>query len=138
MAELAVLAPGCGPDREHFLVRFLEAICVPVPVRSSQTLPDVAPQDRQRAVNLQIGVDHDGAVLFVNVICSSGDAGLDGAAAAHVKAAWRWEPINCKRVVPYQRGTALPVVDNVRIEFPAQTPRVPGRAAAEDMRTQAL
>ena len=113
------LAEGCAPDTEHYLVRFPEADCITRPIPASQTLPAVAPQRQTRAVDLQIVVAPDGRPLSANVAASSGDAGLDAAAIAHVKAAWRWEPIACKRVVSYLRGTALPVMDMVRVVFPA-------------------
>lgn len=112
------LGEGCPAERKHAHFRFPEIGCIPVPVPESQTAPAVALQSTPRAVDLQIGVDPDGKVLFTSVIQSSGDAGLDSAAMAHVKAAWRWQPIRCKRVVSYARGMALPVVDLVRVTFP--------------------
>ncbi len=113
------LAEGCGNDLYHSLVRFPEASCVPKPVTTSRTLPDVARPDRPRAVDLQIGVDEDGKPLFANVIHSSGDAGLDAAAAAHVQAAWRWEPITCGRAQPGLRERLIPLVDTARVAFSA-------------------
>jgi len=114
------LAEGCAPDTEHYLVRFPEADCITRPIPASQTLPAVAPPAQTRAVDLQIVVAPDGKPLSATVVASSGDAALDAAAVAHVKAAWRWEPIACKRVMSYLRGTALPVTDMVRVAFPAR------------------
>jgi TonB family protein len=114
------LADGCPADTVHAFVRFPEAACIPAPVPESRTAPAVAPQGQARAVDMQIGVDADGKVLFTNLIRSSGDAALDAAAAAHVKAAWRWQPVACKRVEDYTRGKALPVIDMAHIVFPAR------------------
>lgn len=114
------LAAGCATATRHVAFRLPETACVPKPVLQSRSLPPVAPQSRPRALDLQIGLGQDGTVLFTNVVTSSGDAGLDAAAAAHVKAAWRWEPITCKRVESYARGSALPVVDLAHIAFPAR------------------
>ena len=112
------MAEGCDAVRERFLVTFPEAGCVPVPIRESQTLPEIGRQDRPRAVTLQVAVAQDGKPLFTNVMQSSGDAGLDAAAAAQVKAAWRWTPISCARVQPVNTDRILPVIDTVRVAFP--------------------
>jgi TonB family protein len=114
------LAEGCEPDTEHFQVRFPESDCITRPILASHTPPAVAPQRQTRAVDLQIVVAPDGTPLSATVIASSGDAALDAAAVTHVKAVWRWEPIACKRVVSYLRGTALPVMDLVRVVFQAR------------------
>jgi TonB family protein len=112
------LAEGCDTVRERFLVTFPEAGCVPVPIRESQTLPDAGRQDRPRAVTFQVAVAQDGKPLFTNVIQTSGDTALDAAAAAQVKAAWRWAPITCARVQPVLTDRILPVIDTVRVAFP--------------------
>jgi TonB family protein len=109
------LAEGCPNAIRHVFYRFPEMACIPKPVMESRTAPSVAPQRQQRAVDLQMGVGSDGKLLFTNIARSSGDAGLDAAAVAHVKEAWRWQPITCKRTVVYQRGEALPVMDFAHI-----------------------
>ena len=114
------LGEGCPATKKHAYFRFPEESCIPRPVMESRSLPDVAPQPRPRDVDLQIGVGPDGKVLFTNIVRGSGDAVLDEAAMTHVKAAWRWEPITCKRVEVYARQSALPVLDFARVSFPAR------------------
>jgi len=114
------LGEGCPAERKHVHYRFPEKSCIPAPVPESRTLPAVEPQEQSRAVDLQMGVGPEGTLLFASVIQSSGDASLDAAVVAHVKAAWRWQPITCKRVEIYARGSALPVIDSARIAFPAR------------------
>lgn len=113
-------AAGCGVDKKHVLVRFPQSGCIPTPVLESRTVPDAAPQTRARAVDLQVGLDPEGKVLFTNVIRSSGDTALDAAAQTHVKAAWRWQPMACERKVVYALGRALPVIDFARVTVPAR------------------
>lgn len=122
------MAAGCPAQKKHLYFRFPEATCIPRPVLESRTMPDVVSQEERRGqaagaprfADLQIGVDPKGKVLFTTVIRSSGDAALDAAAQAHVKAAWRWEPITCKRTEVFSRGEPLPVMDMARITFPAR------------------
>jgi TonB family protein len=114
------LEEGCPAERKHVHYRFPEKDCIPQPVLESRTMPADEPSDRPRAVDLQMGVAPDGKLLFTSVIQSSGDASLDAAAMAHVKAAWRWQPITCKRTEIYTRGSALPVIDMARITFPTR------------------
>jgi len=105
------LGEGCPNATKHAAFRFPEMGCIPRPVADSRTPPSVAVQDRPRAVDLLMGVGPDGKLMFANVIRSSGDAALDAATVAHVKDAWRWQPITCKRVEVYSRGEPLPVTD---------------------------
>jgi outer membrane biosynthesis protein TonB len=113
------MAEGCDSVTERFFIRFPEAACIARPLMESRTLPSVA-RAAGRAVSLQVGVGHDGKPLFTNVMQSSGDAALDAAAAAHVKEAWRWEPITCPRAQPRFTDTPLPVLDTVRVAFPGE------------------
>jgi TonB family protein len=112
------LADGCPNATKHIQFRLPEMSCVPQPVTESRTPPAIA-SDRPRALDVQIGVGPDGKLLFTNIVRGSGDAALDAAAVAHVKAAWRWQPITCKRMDVYQRGEPLPVMDFAHIEIPA-------------------
>lgn len=92
--------------------------CSPQPLLETRTLPEVGPQDRSRALLLQIGVTSEGKVQFTDVVDSSGDASLDAATVARVKQAWRWLPASCNGVRPENNNGRLTVaMDLVRIEF---------------------
>jgi TonB family protein len=102
-------AEGCRNAELRVTVHFPHITCAPAPLKETWTEPDVALQDRPRAVELQVGVSPDGAVQTASVLSSSGVAALDAAAVAHVKAAWRWQPFACA-ASPLMTGT-------VRVEF---------------------
>lgn len=112
------LEDGCGTVEQRFFIRFPEDDCIPKPVMESRTLPAAPRQGMPRSLELQIGVDPDGKVLFTNIVHGSGDAALDAAAAAHVKQTWRWNKLTCGRKQVFDRGEALPVVDSVVLNFP--------------------
>lgn len=99
----------CQNTELRINVHFPRITCAPEPIRETWTEPDVALQDRPRAVELQVGVSPDGVVRTATVRSSSGVAALDAAAIAHVKAAWRWQPFACA-ASPLMMGT-------VRVEF---------------------
>lgn len=119
-AQYWPLGAGCPVEKKHLYFRFPEESCIPKPVVESRSLPTVAPSGRPRAIDLQIGVAPTGEVLFTNLVRGSGDDALDAATMAHVKAAWRWQPIACKRVEIYARQSAMPVIDYVHIDLPAR------------------
>jgi TonB family protein len=118
------LARDCDSVRIQTRLHFPHITCAPQPLPEAQTAPDVDFQDRPRSVDLQVGVVPDGTVILVSVTRSSGDAALDAAAIAHVKAAWRWQPYVCKDAT----GDALPMVMGAAtIQFPYAVPDPPER-----------
>jgi TonB family protein len=118
------LARDCDSVRIQTRLHFPHITCAPQPLPEAQTAPDVDFQERPRSVELQVGVVPDGTVALVSVSRSSGDAALDAAAMAHVKAAWRWQPYVCKDT----KGDALPMVMGAAtIQFPYAVPDPPER-----------
>ena len=84
--------------------------------------PSLALAQDSRSVSISVDflVEPDGQMRDLHIADSSGDAALDAAALAHVRDAWRWQPITCQRTQVYRLGMALPVIDFVHIAFPTR------------------
>lgn len=90
-----------------FVVHYPHITCAPQPLPETQSTPQVEIQDRPRAVEVSVAVGPDGSVVSASVAKSSGDAALDAAVVAHVKATWRWQPYVCPSATPPVAGKAI-------------------------------
>jgi TonB family protein len=136
LVVLAMMAPEGMPVQVLAQTVSPQPACTPIALAATQSPPTLNPpaEWQGRAAVLRAMVAPEGRVESVALAESSGAVTLDQAAMAHVKQAWRWQPMLCNTGSTEQRVTLrIPVLGCVAqpVENTITAPDVPPLARGE-------